>query len=53
MAMKFEISTTESSVKPKRAPPSKSVAQLPGSMYPTAISKPGPAKASSLRKKVV
>ena len=36
IAMRLEIRITLSSVYPKRAPPAKSVAQLPGSMYPTA-----------------
>src|SRR6185295_12733843 len=47
--MKFEIRITLSSVYPNCAPPCKSVAQLPGSMYPTATMSPGPAKASILR----
>src|SRR3989338_6441542 len=49
--MKFEIRTTERRVYPNRAPPARSVAQLPGSIYPTATISPGPAKAKSLRQK--
>src|SRR3954469_16325478 len=49
MAIKLESSTTLSSAYPKRAPPARSVAQLPGSMYPTATMYPGPAKARALR----
>src|SRR5689334_16389247 len=44
--MKLEIRMTESSEYPNLAPPARSVAQLPGSMYPTATSRPGPANAS-------
>src|SRR3954453_1689553 len=51
MAIKLESSTTLSSAYPKRAPPARSVAQLPGSMYPTATMYPGPANARALRQK--
>ena len=49
--MKFERTITLSSEYPKRDPPARSVAQLPGSMYPTATRNPGPLKASIFRQK--
>src|SRR5206468_12784514 len=50
MAMKLESTTTERRVKLYFDPPARSVAQLPGSMYPTATRNPGPANANSLRR---
>ena len=52
IAIRFEISTTESSVYPNCDPAARSVAQLPGSMYPTATKYPGPANASIFRHQV-
>ena len=49
--MKFETRMTLSSANPNCAPPCRSVAQLPGSMYPTATRKPGPENAASFRQK--
>src|ERR1017187_4270779 len=51
MAMRLDTITTESSAKLYFEPPARSVAQFPGSMYPTATRNPGPANAKSLRKK--
>src|SRR5437899_2484291 len=47
IAIRLDSRMTLSSVYPKRAPPARSVAQLPGSMYPTATRYPGPANASA------
>src|SRR5258708_37923924 len=45
--MRLETKITMRSVYPNCDPPAKSVAQFPGSMYPTEIKNPGPANASS------
>jgi hypothetical protein len=37
----LDIRITDNKVYPKEAPPAKSVAQLPGSIYPPATKKPG------------
>ena len=50
--MRLDTMTTESSAKLYFEPPARSVAQFPGSMYPTATRNPGPANAKSLRKKL-
>src|SRR2546426_6124208 len=47
IAIRLDSRMTLSSVYPKRAPPARSVAQLPGSIYPTATRYPGPANASA------
>src|SRR5260221_235567 len=47
MAMRLEIRITMRRVYPNCDPPAKSVAQFPGSIYPTEIRNPGPANASS------
>src|SRR5205807_9677378 len=52
MAMKLEIMTTERRVKLYFDPAARSVAQFPGSMYPTATRNPGPANATILRQKL-
>src|SRR6266513_1131878 len=51
LAIRFEIRTKLSSVYPNCDPPARSVAQLPGSIYPTATRYPGPANASIFRQK--
>ena len=48
-AMAFDMTSTHNSLYPNRAPPSRSVAQLPGSMYPTLTRYAGPAKANMRR----
>ena len=48
----FEIKTTESKVYPNLAPPEISVAQFPGSIYPTATIQPGPVKAKTFFQKL-
>src|SRR5207245_21194 len=45
-AIAFDITSTQRSLYPKRAPPSRSVAQFPGSMYPTLTRYAGPANAN-------
>src|ERR1039458_10427005 len=45
-AMALDITSTQSNEYPKRAPPSRSVAQLPGSIYPTLTRYAGPANAN-------
>src|SRR5436190_369067 len=52
MAIMLERATTQSRPYLKRAPPSRSVAQFPGSMYPTETSRAGPAKARYCRQKL-
>src|SRR5438309_1162132 len=48
IAIRLDSRITLSRLYPKRDPPPKSVAQLPGSMYPTATRYPGPANARAL-----
>src|SRR5439155_20463087 len=52
MAIRLERATTQSRPYLKRAPPSRSVAQFRGSMYPTETSSAGPAKARYCRQKL-
>ena len=47
MAVKFESKITDSNVYPNAAPPLRSVAQFPGSMYATLTMNPRPAKANA------
>src|SRR2546423_12668024 len=49
IAIKLLSTITLSSVYPNFDPPPMSVAQFPGSMYPTATKYPGPANAHTLR----
>src|SRR5579885_1327917 len=49
IAMRLLIRITLSSVYPNFEPPPRSVAQFPGSIYPSATREPGPAKAGTLR----
>lgn len=49
IAMRLEMAITHRSVYPNRWPAARSVAQLPGSMYPTATMSPGPVKAHNFR----
>jgi hypothetical protein len=44
IAIRFDAITTDSKVYPNLDPPAISVAQLPGSIYPTEIRNPGPRK---------
>src|ERR1051325_3685373 len=50
-AMRFDVRMTASRVYPNAEPPARSVAQFPGSMYPTATRYPGPANANIFRQK--
>src|ERR1017187_5307853 len=52
IAIRFDAMMTNSSVYPNREPPAMSVAQLPGSMYPTEIRDPGPRNPNNRRQKI-